>query len=435
MITRHLYKKGLALVLAWLIGLQWARANEVEFSVWIEGVKQEALARGISATTLSKALDGARPVDKVLELDRRQPEFFDTFWNYINRRIAQERIKKGREMLDKHQRLFAGLSGEYAVPPRYLVAFWAMESNFGESTGGFQVIDALATLAYDARRAEFFRNELFAAMEILDAGHIGREAMKGSWAGAMGQMQFMPSTFRRYAVDADADGRADIWASLPDAMASAANYLTRLGWRDDETWGREVRLPKDFDWRQTGLEIRKPVKAWAALGVTQADGKPLPPSQVPGAIILPQGYEGPAFLVYRNFDAIMTWNRSLNYALSVALLADRLRGMPAPRTGRAADNRRMSREQAIELQTRLTGLGYDVGKADGILGSRSRAAVRAYQEKTRLPADAYPSVSLLEQLRLLDTTPVAAPDKRDTPSAGSDASDTRQVKFSEPRHG
>jgi membrane-bound lytic murein transglycosylase B len=425
----------MAFALACLCGLPTARAAEEDFAVWIEAVKREALARGISAATVAKALDAARPIDKVLELDRRQPEFVDTFWNYLGKRISSERVKKGRDLLDKHQRLFAGLASEYAVPPRYLVSFWAMETNFGEYTGGFPVIEALATLAYDARRAEFFRGELLAALEILDARHIPQEAMKGSWAGAMGQMQFMPSTFRRYAVDADADGRSDIWNSLPDAMASAANYLTRIGWRDDETWGREVRLPKDFDWRQSGLETRKPVKAWAALGVTQADGKPLPASQVPGAILLPQGYDGPAFLVYRNFDAIMAWNRSINYALSVALLADRLRGLPAPRSGRLADNRRMTREQAIELQTRLAGQGFDIGKADGILGARTRTAVRAYQERAKLPADGYASLNLLEHLRAQDTTPVAAPEQREAPNAGSDASDTRQVHVGEPRHG
>lgn len=404
-----------------------ARAERVDFNEWLDDVKHEALARGVSQATLEKALAGIRPIDKVLELDRRQPEFVDTFWNYVDKRINAERVRKGRELLDAHKRMFASVENCHQVPPRFLVAFWALETNFGQHTGGFPVIGALATLAYDARRAEFFRAELLAALDILEAGHIDAAQMTGSWAGAMGQMQFMPTTFRHYAVDGDDDGRMDIWRSLPDAFSSAANYLKELGWRDDEIWGREVALPSDFDWRLAGLETKKTVKAWAALGVTQANGEPLPPSFSKGAILLPQGHEGPAFLVYRNFEVIMTWNRSVNYALSVALLADRLRGMPSLRHGRQADNRRMTREQAIELQTRLADMGYDVGKPDGILGTRSRQAVRAYQLAANLPADGYPSLNLLDHLRARTTPPVAKPDAGSMPPPGSDASESRHV--------
>jgi membrane-bound lytic murein transglycosylase B len=272
-------------------------AEKTDFLTWLEGVKKEAIERGISRATVDGALRLSQPIDKVLELDRHQPEFVDTFWNYLDRRINPERVKKGRELLDRNKRLFARLQLGHHVPPRFLVSFWAMETNYGQQTGGFRVIDALATLAYDARRADFFRGELFAALGIIDAGHIQADEMTGSWAGAMGQMQFMPTTFRHYAVDGDDDGRADIWHSLPDAFASAANYLARLGWRDDEVWGREVRLPKDFDWRLAGLETKKPAAAWSAMGVTRADGEPLPSTAPPGAIILPQGHTGPAFLV------------------------------------------------------------------------------------------------------------------------------------------
>jgi membrane-bound lytic murein transglycosylase B len=256
--------------------------------------------------------------------------------------------------------------------------------------------------------------------------------MKGSWAGAMGQMQFMPSTFKQYALDADEDGRIDLWQSLPDIFASAAHYLEQVGWQEDEIWGREVKLPESFDWRLAGLDTKKSVKAWAGLGVTQPDDEELPPSYSQGSIILPQGHTGPAFLVYRNFEVIMNWNRSINYALSVALLADRLRGMPGTRLGRGADNRRMSRDEAIELQTRLGKLGYDPGKADGIIGARSRAVVRQYQEAARLPADGYASMTLLEHLRAQDTPALAAPAPDTTPAPGSDA---RQVNLPADRHG
>lgn len=405
-----------------LVSPVWAQ-QEDGFRVWLDGVRQEALSRGISRTTLDKALNLTRPLDRVLELDQRQPEFVDTFWNYVDKRINAERIKKGRDLLDIYQPLFIGIENNLKVPPRFLVAFWALETNFGQNTGGFPVIAALSTLAYDTRRADFFRNELLAALEILDAGHIDVAEMKGSWAGAMGQMQFMPSTFKHYAVDADKDGRADLWNSLPDALTSAANYLNRIGWQEDEIWGREVKLPKGFDWRLAGLETKKTVKTWAALGVEQADGDALPPSYSQGSVLLPQGHEGPAFLVYRNFDVIMSWNRSINYALSVALLADRLRGMPGIRYGRQADNRRMTRDEAIEMQTRLNRLGFDTGKVDGVIGARSRLAVRQFQEAAKLPADGYASLTLLEHLRQQDTLPVAAPETTTapTPSAGSDA--------------
>lgn len=411
-----------------------AQAQDSDFVAWLDSVKQEALARGISQTTLERALNQTRPIDKVLDLDQRQPEFIDTFWNYIDRRITPERIQKGRDHLDKHQPLLASIENRHKVPPRFLVAFWAMETNFGQYTGGFPVIDALATLAYDARRAEFFRGELLAALEILDAGHIDVAGMSGSWAGAMGQMQFMPTTFQNYALDADGDGRADLWNSLPDAFASAANYLDRIGWQADEIWGREVKLPRTFDWRLAGLDTKKTVKSWAALGVTLADGEALPASYSQGSVLLPQGHEGPAFLVYRNFEVIMTWNRSINYALSVALLADRLRGMPGILLGRQADNRRMSRDEAMELQTRLVRNGYDIGKVDGIIGARTRTALRQFQEAARLPADGYASLTLLEYLRAQDNAPLASPEPSPPPS-GSDASQARQVTLTPARHG
>jgi membrane-bound lytic murein transglycosylase B len=433
MITRP--KHPLHVLAIVLIGLfsATAQAERQDFATWLDGVRQEAMTRGVTQATLDKALRLDHPIEKVIELDQRQPEFVDTFWSYLDKRINTDRIRKGRELLEKHKRLLASVENCHHVPPRFLVSFWAMETNFGQYTGGFPVIPALATLAHDGRRADFFREELLTALEIVQEGHIDASAMTGSWAGAMGQMQFMPTTFQHYAVDIDGDHRADIWHSVADAFGSAANYLNQIGWRDDEIWGREVRLPDNFDWRLTGLETKKSVNAWANLGVTQADGTPLPFSSSQGAVILPQGHAGPAFLVYRNFETIMAWNRSINYALSVALLADRFRGMPSLRLGRQADNRRMTRDDAMELQTRLNTLGFDAGKADGVIGTRGRQAVRAYQQATDLPADGYASMTLLEHLRARDSAPVARPDGRGAP--GSDAGGTRHVATETTRDG
>jgi len=376
----------------------WA-GDKPEFSVWLAAFRQEALARGIEPSTLDAALNAVHPLPKVLELDQRQPEFVDTFWNYLDARITPRQLRLGRDKLWIHRKLLAQIQHRHDVPPALLVALWGAETRFGAHTGGFPVPAALATLAHNGRRAAFFREELLNALRILQDGHVAAADMKGSWAGAMGQMQFMPSTFIDNAVDADGDGRKDIWRSLPDALDSGAHYLSRLGWRGDELWGREVRLPEGFDHSQALLTLKKPVNDWAALGVTLADGKPLPRSELPGAVLLPQGHAGPAFLVYRNFEVLMAWNRSINYALSVALLADRLRGQEGPRLGRGADNRRLSREQVMEMQRLLAARGFESGDPDGVPGSRTREAVRAFQKSAGLPVDGYASATLLEQLR------------------------------------
>jgi membrane-bound lytic murein transglycosylase B len=336
----------------------------------------------------------------VLELDQRQPEFTDTFLNYLDRRVTDARVDEGRRLLQTHAPLLKRVSRQYGIPANVLVAFWGLETHYGKFLGNYPVPAALATLAHDNRRASFFRTQLLDALDILQAGNVAPEAMVGSWAGAMGHVQFMPSTFRAYAMDGDGDGRKDLWGSLPDAFSSAANYLNELGWRGGEIWGREVRLPRDFDWSLAGPDVKKTVAAWRKLGITRADGKPLQKlGNITGAILLPQGHAGPAFLVYRNFDAILTWNRSINYALAVGHLADRLLGLPPLRNGRDADNRPIPRQDAQALQEALIQLGLDPGKPDGVLGSRTKAAIRGYQRQTGLPVDGHPSMDLLEHLR------------------------------------
>jgi len=363
-------------------------------------VRQEALGRGVGQAILDAALGNVEPIPKVLELDQRQPEFTDTFLNYLDRRVTNERVAEGRRLLHKHGKLLKRIARQYGIPASVLVAFWGLETHYGKHLGSYAVPAALATLAYDNRRGAFFRAQLLDALDILQGGHIAPETMKGSWAGAMGHVQFMPSTYKAYAVDGDGDGRKDLWRSLPDAFASAANYLNELGWRSGETWGREVRLPKGFDWALAGPDVKKTVAAWRALGVTQADGRPLPRlATMTGAILLPQGHTGPAFLVYRNFDALLTWNRAIPYALAVGYLSDRLMGLPPLRNGLDADNRPISRQEAQALQEHLLRLGLDPGPADGVLGTRTKTAIRDYQRQTGLPVDGHPSVGLLEHLR------------------------------------
>jgi membrane-bound lytic murein transglycosylase B len=382
-----------------------ANAQQQIFAEWLEDLRSEALTLGIREEIFDRALASVEePVPRVIELDRSQPEFVQTFSNYLNNRLSQARIERGRTLLQEHSELFNRIYEEYGVQPHYLVSFWALESNFGDFTGGFSVVNALATLAYDPRRSSFFRNELLTALKILDEGHIDVEAMTGSWAGAMGQCQFMPSTFDRYAVDGDGDGRIDIWNSLPDIFASAANFLSESGWQSDERWGREIILPASFDYTQTGTGVRKSVMEWNQLGIQRADGSPLGNSGIEGSVILPSGANGPVFLVYNNFRTTMVWNRSTFYAISVGHLADLFLGGDPIQHWPETDERALNRTEVIELQQLLNALGIDVGETDGILGSRTRAAVRTFQEQSGMPTDGYASYELLTTLRVLATS-------------------------------
>ena len=376
-----------------------APRNERPFDAWLQDLRAEARNAGIGAGTLESALANVAPINRVIELDRRQPEFTQTFWTYMDKRVSEGRIERGRELLVKHRPLLERIEADYGVQPRFLIAFWGLETNFGDYLGSFQVIDALATLAYDRRRADFFRTQLLDALRIVDQSHVTAANMKGSWAGAMGHLQFIPSTFTGHAVDRTGDGRKDIWGTLPDVFASGSNYLSNLGWEGDELWGREVVLPDGFDLSQATLSVRKPLDAWAQMGVTKANGQPLStPEGMQGSVVLPQGHNGPAFLVYENFRHILSWNRSISYAIAVGHLADRIVGLPPIQHGRDLDNRPLSFDQAEEMQRLLNQLGFDAGPVDGVPGSQTRAAIRRFQQANGLPADGYPSVSLLERL-------------------------------------
>lgn len=375
-----------------------ASAQQQTFEQWLTVLRQEARSMGISEQTLTVTLDQLEPVERVLELDRSQPEFMQTFTRYTSLRITPLQIDRGRALLRQHAGLLTEVQQRYGVQPHYLVSFWALESNYGAATGGFMVVSALATLAYDPRRADFFRRELLTALRIIDEGHIAAERMTGSWAGAMGQLQFLPSTFDRYAVDGDNDGRIDIWNSLPDVFHSAANFLSQSGWRGDERWGREVLLPDDFDYAQTGTGIRKSLNEWRQLGVTQVNGATLPQADMEGSIVIPAGATGPAFLVYTNYRTTLVWNRSTFYAVSVGHLADRFVG-GTPIQNMPPNEQALSRDNVLELQELLNQLGFDAGPVDGILGGQTRSAIRQFQRQTGMPQDGYATYALLETLR------------------------------------
>ena len=317
---------ALVVVLIASIGTNGQQAAAQPFADWLVELREEALGRGIATTTLDAALEGVEPIPRVIELDRKQPEFTITFAQYLQRVAPESRVKKARRKLAEHKALLTAIGRKYGVQPRFIVALWGIETDFGRVLGGFPVIAALATLAHDGRRSTFFRTELLHALTILDEGHTRPAAMMGSWAGAMGQNQFMPSSFVNFAVDEDGDGRRDIWSTPADVFASAANYLAQSGWQDDQTWGRRVVLPVSFDDGLADLKIVKRLGAWQALGVRRADGSGLPRRQLSASLVLPEGPEGRAYLVYDNFRTTLTWNRSTFFALAVGLLADGIGG-------------------------------------------------------------------------------------------------------------
>lgn len=297
------------------------------FTRWLAEFRTEAETAGISGATLDVALAEVAPIERVVELDRNQPETRLDFWTYLGRVASEARIDQGRRLLNEHRSLLAGIEDRHGIPPEMLVAVWGVESSFGTNQGGFPVIGSLVTLAYDERRAAMFRSELIHALRILDEGHIGLSAMQGSWAGAMGQVQFMPSTFNQYARDGNGDGRKDIWQTTADALESAAAYMS-TGWQRGYVWGRQVRLPDGFDRELTGLATTKRLGEWQALGVRRIDGADLPTADIGASIVLPTDEASPAFLVYQNYRMLLNWNRSNLFALSVAHLADRIAGRP-----------------------------------------------------------------------------------------------------------
>ena len=312
--------------LALLLAIAWpGLAGAQTFADWLADLRADAQAQGIGAATLERALAGLEPIPRIIELDRNQVETRITFAEYRRRVLSDERVLRGRELYREHKELLDRVAADYGVQPRFIVALWGIESTYGTFRGSYPVIAALATLAYDGRRGTFFRGELMNALRIVDNGDIAPEEMTGSWAGAMGQSQFMPSSYLAHAVDYDGDGRRDIWTSLPDVFASIANYLASSGWSDRWTWGREVQAPAALDNGVTGLDVRKTLPAWQSLGVRRANGSDLPEAAIEASLLRMDDGSGPTYLVYDNFRVLMRWNRSTYFGLTVGELADLIR--------------------------------------------------------------------------------------------------------------
>ncbi len=371
--------------------------QDQRFARWIADFSATARAAGISEATLQSAFDGVRFIPRVTELDSAQPEFTRAVWDYLDSAVSAQRIARGQDRLLQARPAIDAAAARYGVPAEILVAIWGMESNYGSNTGDIPTIDALATLGFEGRREAWARGQLLAALKILQNRDITRAQMIGSWAGAMGQTQFLPTNFLAYAVDADGDGRRDIWGSLPDVMASTANFLASAGWQAGRPWGQEVRLPPGFDFALADADVRQPASAWADQGVQSMDGAPLP-ALADSTLLLPAGARGPAFLVGPNFRTLLRYNNSTSYALAVGLLAQGLAGGPAVQTAWPRDQPPLSRSQLLALQTALNARGFDSGTPDGTLGPATRSAIRRYQRSVGLPADGYPTLELLQRL-------------------------------------
>ena len=376
-----------------------ARQNAVagRFRAFIESLRPEAAAHGVSRRTFDFAFKGVTFDAKIIAFTNRQAEFVKPIWDYITGAVTPARVERGMEKFEAYRPWLARAQSEYGVDPAIVIGIWGLETDFGGFAGSDNVIRSLATLAYAHYRGDYFRGELIAALEILEEGDVTPAQMKGSWAGAMGQTQFMPSSFLKYAVDFEGDGRRDIWSSAPDAIGSTANYLKEQGWQADEPWGLEVVLPGDFALAAADFLRYAPFSDYAERGVKRADGKPLPQSGE-AELLIPSGLRGPIFLVTPNFKVIKSYNNSTSYALAVAMLGDRAGGGGPLVAAWPSRDRSLTMAQARDLQARLKKLGYDVGKIDGKIGEDGQSALRAYQEKHGLTPDGYPSLALLQRL-------------------------------------
>ena len=372
-------------------------ANSQSFEDFLNQVRKTATEQGVSKATIDKAFFGLTPNLDILKSDSAQAEFNQNFWHYVNKRVSQVRLNNGNDTLKQNASLLNKTSQKYGVPAYVLVAFLGLESNYGNYMGNENLVRSLATLAYDPRRSGFFTKEFIALLKLIDNNTIPLDA-KGSWAGAMGAVQFMPTNVIAYGVDANNDGKVNLWNDKEDIYASAANFLNKLGWEKGEKWGREASIPKNFDYRLTGLETKRTVNEWAALGILRGNGSRLPKSNFKASLIVPMGHRGPAFLVYRNFDTILGWNRSILYALSVAYLSDRLNGN-GKLTAKSIDEPLLSKEDVLQIQNTLNILGYDTGTPDGMTGPKTRRATRMFQSDIGLVADGYVGYELFQQLQ------------------------------------
>jgi lytic murein transglycosylase len=372
--------------------------NTGAFEPWLATFKKEAAAQGISPAAIAAAAPYLVLDQRIINIDRGQRFFAQNFLEISDKMLAGGRLPNGAAQIKKHQALFAREEKEFGVPASVITAFWGLESDFGSGQGKDQSIKSLATLAYDCRRPEMFRGHLFDALRLIDSGDLRADEMIGSWAGELGQTQMMPSEYMAHAIDYDGDGKRNLIKSASDVIGSTGKYLVHLGWKRGEPWLQEVRVPANLPWKEADLSVQHPRSKWAAWGVTRADGKPLPNDNVPASVVLPVGRFGPAFMAYDNFQAYLKWNQSLNYSLTAAYYATRLDGAPPMNKG-SANIPKITFEETRELQELLQKRGYDVGRVDGVLGLKSRVAIRELQIKSGLPADGWPTAELLAVAR------------------------------------
>ena len=394
--------------------------NTASFERWLDAFRKEAAEQGIKAGTIQSVLGGMTLDQGIIARDRGQRFFSQTFLEVTEKLANKNRQFNGARQIERHKAIFARAEKDYGVPAAIITAFWALESDFGVGMGKLPVLRSLVALAYDCRRGEMFRAELLAALRIIDRGDLKPADMIGSWAGELGQTQFLPSHYFNHAVDYDGDGRRDLLKSPADVIGSTAAFIQSLGWKRGQPWIEQVRVPARMDWKEADLAVQQPRSYWAKAGVTRVDGAALASDGVAASLLLPMGRNGPAFLAYENFQIYLKWNQSLNYAITAAYLATRLSGGPALRPGNAVVAP-FGFEQVRQLQTLLARQGYKVGEIDGKLGAGTRAAVKQAQIKLGLPADSYPTPELLQRLGGSPAAERPAPEPRPrtrTPASG-----------------
>jgi membrane-bound lytic murein transglycosylase B len=374
------------------------RSGDAKFDAFLAEARVTALAQGITAATFDSATTGLAPIASIATLNANQPEFSKPVWSYLDSAVSARRVAGAELMLARYGDVLDRIAASSGVRKEILVAIWGMETDYGADASGINLFAALATLAYDGPRADYARPEFFAALKIYQEQHYPLSEMVASWAGAFGQTQFTPTTFLKYAADGDGDGQIDLWKSAPDALASSAKLLVDQGWKPGQPWGYEVNLPPGFAYEEADTDTQKPVAQWRALGVKTADGAALPVSEDSAGIYLPAGARGPAFLVFANFSMILKYNNAASYALAVALLADRMAGGDAVKHSWPRDERALSRSERFQFQTDLQKLGFDTGTPDGVLGRKTRAALRQYQKSKSLAADGFATAALLAML-------------------------------------
>lgn len=373
--------------------------SEAGLEAWTQGFRARALAKGISAATFDRAFQGVRYNADVITKDRNQSEFTKTIWDYLDSAASDSRIENGKKALRQNRKLLDRIEKTYGVDKEVVVAVWGLESSYGTFRGDFPLIESLATLAYDGRRGAFFEQQLVAALKILQNGDVTASKMTGSWAGAMGHTQFIPTSYLAFAVDFTGDGKRDIWSDNPaDALASTAAYLAKSGWQSGRPWGVEIKLPLDYDYSISGDRVKKSVADWQALGIRTVGGGRLPDHGT-ASVLLPAGARGAAFLIFHNFQAIERYNSADAYVIGVGHLADRLKGGPAIQATWPRDDRALFVDERIEMQERLTRAGFDPGGVDGKIGPNTIAAVKAFQRSIGMVPDGYPSLDILKRLR------------------------------------